>query len=64
MKINIEEISDKSVDEMIELMKTDYFANIVKSDPTFAIIVEHSKIILKNYHLKLTEELKSKGIEI
>ena len=62
--MDIESLVNKSLNEMIEFMKTDCFANLVKGDATVATIVEYSRILLSNYHAELKECLKSEGIDI
>lgn len=62
--MDIDKLTNKTMDEMIELMKTEEFKSKVNKDATAAYVSEYSRILLANYHNELSSKLKAHGIEI
>lgn len=62
--MDIDKLTNKTMDEMIEFLKTEEFASKVNEDATVAFVIEYSRILLSNYHDELSSKLKAHGIEI
>lgn len=62
--MDLEKITEKSIDEVYEVIQTEEFNSKVNGDAIVPLIIEYSKILLTNYHQELSAILKSKGIDI
>lgn len=62
--MDIDKLTNKTIDEMLKFMKTEEFKSKVDKDDTAAFVIEYSRILLSNYHNELSSKLKAHDIEI